>query len=93
MLRIVISDASVEEVNINGRNGSFKTRRQSGFMELPNGERRKIRIRLPEGRSYAAGSYTLGDGSFTVGEYGDLKLGTLELLAVPVAVPGSGKAA
>ena len=88
-IRVDIRDASVEEVSMNGRNGSYQVRRQYGWVALPSGEVRKVRLRLAQGvKPHAVGSYLLGDASFVVGEYGDLQLGNLELLPAPaVEVP------
>lgn len=83
MLKISITDPTVETSTINGKNGSFQARRQRGMVKLPNGETRLVRIRLSEGKQYQPGDYIIGDGSFMVGLYGDLQLGTLELIAAP----------
>ncbi len=82
MIKVEIVDGSVDVVTMNGQRGSYQIRRQFGMVNLPNGERRKLRIRVAEGKAYAPGTYAVGDGSFTVGEYGDLQLGMLELVAV-----------
>jgi len=80
-LVIEVKDASVEESTVNGSNGSFQTRRQFGWVQMPNGETRKVRIRLDrQAKPHAVGRYTVGPASFVVGQYGDLQLGTLELL-------------
>lgn len=80
---VEIKDSSVEESTVNAKNGTFQTRRQVGWIQLPNGETRKIRVRLDRGsKPYPVGKFTVGSGSFTVSQYGDLQLGTLELLPV-----------
>jgi len=83
MLRIEIRDASVERATVNGKNGSFTSERQTGWLTLPSGETRKVRVRCQGGKAYAVGAYNLSDESFTVGQYGDLQVGALVL--VPVA--------
>lgn len=76
----------MEESTFNGRNGSYQVRRQVGWIQLPNGETRRIRVRLDRAtKPHGVGRFAVGPGSFTVSEYGDLQLGTLDL------VPVSGK--
>jgi helix-destabilizing protein len=83
-LLIRILDATVERQDVKGRNGTFVAERQYGIADLPNGERRKVRIRVPRDLGpYKVGSYTVGDASFGVGQYGDLEIANLQL--VPVA--------
>lgn len=82
-LKVLITDASVETASVNGKNGTFQSRRQKGMVKLPNGELRLIRIRLQGEKHYQPGEYLIGDSSYVVSQYGDLGLGTLEL--VPAA--------
>lgn len=82
-IKIKIENGSVISENINGKNGSFVSKRQEGWVDLPGGERRRIRIRVPRDHAgFAPGEYMIGPGSFVVSQYGDLQLGTLELVAV-----------
>jgi hypothetical protein len=86
MLKIEIKDAAVSSERVNGKNGAFEARQQKGVVELPNGERRVIRIRLQRDHGgYAAGVYTVADSSYTVSQYGDLQVQYLNLEAVRVA--------
>jgi hypothetical protein len=78
-MKVHIRDASVETATVNGRNGAFQAHRQAGWVDLPSGERRKVRLRIKDGKGYAVGSYSVKDESFTVNQYGDLELGNLEL--------------
>lgn len=89
MLKIEIRDASVERASVNGRNGTFTSERQVGWVTLPSGETRKIRVRVRDGKAYAVGEYVLGDDSFTVSQYGDLQVGALALLPAPGRAPAS----
>lgn len=92
-IKILIQDASVETAMVNGKNGQFQTQRQTGWLDLPSGERRKIRLRVPQGgKPWVVGAYVLGDNSFIVGQYGDLQIGALELLPVS-ATPAGAKVA
>lgn len=90
MLKVEIRDASIERATINGQRGSFTSERQTGWVTLPSGETRKIRVRVKDGKSYPVGAYTLSDDSFTVGQYGDLQVGALVL--VPASAPAPGRA-
>jgi len=85
-MQIVIKDASVLTQTINGKSGAFQSSSQTAWIELPSGERRKLRVRLgKDAKPYGAGTYNIGDASFTVSEYGDLGIGNLELLPVAAA--------
>lgn len=80
----------VKSERINGKNGSFESRQQEAWLDLPSGERRVVRVRLGrENGGYSPGEYTVGPGSFFVGQYGDLQLGTLDLVPVSVAKPAA----
>ena len=81
---IRIIDATVERRDVKGRNGTFSAESQYGIADLPNGERRKVRVRVPRDVGpYKVGAYTVGDASFGVGQYGDIEIAQLHL--VPVA--------
>lgn len=83
MLKIVIKDAEVITTKVNGKSGVFESTSQTGWVDLPSGERRKLRIRLGrDAKPYAAGEYQLGDASYNVSEYGDLGLGNLALVPI-----------
>lgn len=89
---IKIMDATVERRDVKGRNGTFSAESQYGIADLPNGERRKVRIRVPRDVGpYKVGSYTVSDQSFGVGQYGDIEIAQLHLVSVPErsAVPGA----
>jgi hypothetical protein len=96
VIRIV--DATVERQDVKGRNGTFVAERQYGIADLPNGERRKVRVRVPRDVGpYKVGAYTVGDSSFGVGQYGDLEITQLHLVPVAertpaAAVPGLSSA-
>ena len=84
MLKVEIKDASVTTATINGKSGSFQSSSQDAWLDLPSGERRKLRVRLEkEAKPYAAGVYTIGDESFGVSQYGDLEISRIKLIAVP----------
>ena len=90
---IKIIDATVERRDVKGRNGTFSAESQYGIADLPNGERRKVRIRVPRDVGpYKVGSYTVSDQSFGVGQYGDIEIAQLHLVSVPErsALPGAG---
>lgn len=87
MLKIEIRDASIERATINGQRGSFTSERQTGWVTLPSGETRKVRVRVKDGKAYAQGEYTLSDESFTVSQYGDLQVGALVLIPARAAQP------
>jgi len=80
-LKVLIKDASVTTSQINGKSGTFESRSQVGWVELPSGETRKLRVRVSKGAMpYSVGAYIVGDDSFTVSQYGDLQIGALTLL-------------
>lgn len=85
MIKVQIKDASVERATVNGKNGSFTSERQVGWIELPSGETRKVRVRVQDGKSYPLGEYTISEESFIVSQYGDLQIGALKL--VPLVKP------
>lgn len=87
MLKVEIRDASVERATVNGRNGSFTSERQSGWVTLPSGETRKVRVRVKDGKAYPVGEYTMSDESFTVSQYGDLQVGALILVPLKLVPP------
>jgi hypothetical protein len=91
MLLIKIEDATVESREIKGKNGTFSAKDQYGIADMPNGERRKVRIRVPrEGGAYRVGVYTISDESFGVGQYGDIQVANLVLVPAPAAKPSAG---
>lgn len=82
MIKVEIRDALVERATVNGRNGSFTSERQVGWVQLPSGETRRIRVRVSDGKAYVPGLYSVSDDSFIVSQYGDLQLGALKLLPI-----------
>lgn len=93
-IKITIRDGNVHSESVNGRNGSFTSRRQEGWVTLPSGEVRRVRIRLArENTGYQPGDYVVGPESFMVSQYGDLQLGSLQLLKASVGVAGSARVA
>jgi len=95
MLKIVIKDPSIETRTLKGQRGEFDVREQTGWIDMPSGERRRLRISLERGvNGYAPGSYTLDEASFEVSEYGDLKLSRqMKLTAVAAAAGVVGRSA
>jgi Helix-destabilising protein len=91
---IRITDATIERRDVKGRNGTFSAESQYGIADLPNGERRKVRIRVPRDLgAYKVGVYTVADQSFGVGQYGDIEIAQLHLVPVAerqAAAPVSG---
>lgn len=88
MLKIQIASATSTQRSFATKNGQMTFSEQEAFIDLPNGERRKIRVPLRGGRPpYAVGAYTVGDVSYTVGQYGDLQISRdLELAPFPASV-------
>lgn len=87
-IKLIIKEADVLTSRINGKSGVFESTSQTAWLDLPSGERRKIRVRLAkDAKPYAVGEYLVGDASFVVNEYGDLGLGNLALVPV-AAAPG-----
>jgi hypothetical protein len=81
LIRII--DATVERRDVKGRNGMFSAESQYGIADLPNGERRKVRVRVPRDVGpYKVGTYTVSDQSFGVGQYGDIEIAQLHLVSV-----------
>ncbi|HEX3912690.1 MAG TPA: single-stranded DNA-binding protein [Steroidobacteraceae bacterium] len=81
LIRIV--DATVERRDVKGRNGTFSAESQYGIADLPNGERRKVRVRVSRDLgAYKPGTYTVSDASFGVGQYGDIEIAQLQLVSV-----------
>lgn len=89
MIKIRIEDAAVETQQVNGRNGSFLSSRQFGWVETPSGERRRIRINVGPKGPMPVGEYTIGDASFVIDNYGSLGLGRLELEPVAQVRPAT----
>ena len=86
-LLIKIEDAVIERREVKGRNGTFTAETQYGIADMPNGERRKVRIRVDRQRgAYPPGLYTISDLSFGVGQYGDFEIASLQLVPVKAAV-------
>jgi len=86
-MQLVIKDVTVTTSQINGKSGVFQSSSQDAWLDLPSGERRKVRVRLQrDAKPYQSGSYVVSDESFTVGKYGDLEIGQLVLVPAPVAV-------
>lgn len=82
-MKIEISDTAVVTKEITTVKGTFKSSSQSGWVNLPNGERRKVNIRLSKDQQpFTAGHYAISDASFTVDEYGNLALKNLQLTPV-----------
>jgi hypothetical protein len=90
MLKIEIRDASVDRATVNGKNGSFTSERQTGWITLPSGETRKVRVRVQNGKAYPVGAYNLSDDSFVVSQYGDLQVGALVLVPYEAKPAASG---
>lgn len=88
MIKIRIDDATVEQQQVNGRNGSFLSSRQYGWFDAANGERRRVRLPVGPKGPLPVGEYTVADSSFTVDSYGSLGLARLELEPVPAVRPG-----
>jgi Helix-destabilising protein len=92
-LVIRIEDAVIERREVKGRNGTFTAETQYGIADMPNGERRRVRIRVQRERgAYPPGSYVISDLSFGVGQYGDFEIGQLTLVPSPVARSASPQA-
>ena len=82
-MKIEIKDAAVITKEITTVKGTFTSTAQSGWVNLPNGETRKVNIRLNKGQvPFPSGNYTISDASFTVDEYGNLALKNLQLVQV-----------
>ncbi|HMN45891.1 MAG TPA: single-stranded DNA-binding protein [Povalibacter sp.] len=91
MIKVEVKDASVERVQVNGKNGSFTSERQVGWVTLSNGETRRIRLRVNQGKPYNVGTYMVGSESFTVSQYGDLQLGALQLVSCVADTVGAAR--
>lgn len=92
VLKIAIRDASVTERHIRGKNGEFTLREQSGWVEFPSGEVRRIGLTLARhAEAYRPGVYTVGVGSFQVNQFNSLELAR-QLELVPVASGAAGAA-
>lgn len=86
MLRVQIKDPELHIREVKRDNGDVLTfREQSGFVALPNGEFRQVRISLHrDAKPFPVGEYQIGDDSFRVGNFGDLQL-SRQLVLLPFA--------
>jgi hypothetical protein len=93
VIKLKVVDGVVQERQVQARGQSFTSREQYAWLDLPSGERRKVRVRVDRGQQpYAPGEYTVADESFVVGEYGDLQLGfalKLERIQQPAKLAGA----
>jgi Helix-destabilising protein len=95
-LLIKIEDTTVEAREVRGKNGTFTAKSQTGIADMPNGERRRVRIRIAGNQPpYGVGLYTISDLSFGVTQWGDFEIAQLHLVpvreasrAAPVAAAG-----
>lgn len=94
MLVIKIEDGSVNTRTVRGKNGDFQSSEQHGVVELPNGERRVVRIRVTRDQAaYPVGSYVIDDKSFGVDQWGSLAITGLRLSPLRAAASAPGASA
>lgn len=80
-MHIEVKDMSVEiKKGVAARTGkAYEIHEQSGYLVTAD-ERKKITLSLRHGQQpYAAGRYSIGDESFDVDSFGQLKIGRLHL--------------
>jgi hypothetical protein len=86
---VTLSIKSTQTATKNGTSKAgkpYSITEQDAWVEL-NGERRRIRVTLSDGAApFPVGDYTVGEGSFYVGDFGQLQLGRLELVSIAAAV-------
>jgi hypothetical protein len=87
---LIIAVKSTQTTNKSGTSGKgkpYSITEQEGWIDLANGERRKVRLTLQDGKPpFAIGEYTLGADSYFVGDYGALQLGRLDLVPLKAAL-------
>jgi hypothetical protein len=94
MLKVQLKDSQVIVETVPWQGRSFEVRYQNGWMELPSGERRKVRVSLDRGQSgYSTGEYAISDESIEVDDRGNVQMArNLKLDKLPVAVEKLGAA-
>lgn len=80
-MHIEIKDNTVEVKRGTGKSGrDYEISEQTGYM-VTQDERRRIVIALRKGQTpFAPGAYVLADDSFSVDDYGQLKIGRLTII-------------
>lgn len=71
---VKILSASVEERQVNGKNGPTVMRSQTAGLDLRNGHALPFRVGLGQRPPYQAGEYDIDPKSFGLSQYGDLTL-------------------
>lgn len=95
MLTIEINsqDCGVESRNVQTKSGPQTFYHQTAYLHRPGvayPDRFRLPVRSPA-EAYAPGRYTLGDGSYRVGRYGDLEINRFEMTLHPVPAAASGE--
>ncbi|MDY6948551.1 MAG: single-stranded DNA-binding protein [Pseudomonadota bacterium] len=81
MLKIQVKSVAVQlREGVSGKGKAYSINEQEAWLDLPNGERRKIKLSLEAKKPpYAVGDYALSPDSFMVDQYGQLSLGRITL--------------
>ena len=91
VIKIEIFEASASEKRgVSGSGKPYLIREQEGYAHLtgkdgkPERYPARVSINLQDGTApYAPGMYTLGDASFSVGEFGALRISRMALTPLP----------
>jgi len=84
MLKIQVKSTAVQlREGTSGKGKPYSINEQEAWCDLPNGERRRVKISLEAKKPpYAVGDYVLSPESFMVDQYGQLNLGRITLQPV-----------
>lgn len=90
MLKIVVKSQEVEIKKGTSRAGKpYVISEQTVYLQTAD-EVRRFSVALKTGQTpYAPGEYALAPESFTVGQWGSLEIGRVELVRIPAAASGS----
>lgn len=86
MMKFTVKSTALADRSIPSKKegrGPFQFQEQETWADI-NGEYRRVKFRVKDGRPYPVGEYTLAESSFQVNQYGTLELG-FDVELVPIA--------
>lgn len=83
MLRIEVKSTALKlREGVSGKGKAYAFNQQEAWIDMPNGERRKLTLTLDtKAQPYAPGTYELAPESFGVDQFGTLELSRVHLVA------------
>jgi hypothetical protein len=82
----VKSTAVTNKSGTSKANKPYSINEQEAWIDMANGERRKVKVSLEDGaKPYTPGFYELDDESFFVNQFGGLEIGRIRLVAARAA--------